>query len=302
MLRLVPEFLFKETLGDSRRLGYKRAIIRFLDRPGGRFVLGKVATVIGRRISHTNITVEYVDGRWVRQIESYLIPGGPQFDYSYRSFCPWRQKKEHASETWDYWMRFYRPQKGDTVVDVGAGHGEDTLTFSEVVGPSGRVIAIEAHPLCFNSLKVVCRRNRLSNVQLVHLALMDKPGQVRLAETESWMENHVTFDKESSGITVPSGTLDDLCAKEGISDIAFLKMNIEGAERYALLGAASALSRTRQICVACHDFRSDQGHGEHFRTHAFVERFLSERGFAIASRPDDPRDYVRDHVFGIRKN
>jgi FkbM family methyltransferase len=283
-------------------LGYKKALIRLFDRPGGRFVLGKVATVVGRRISRTNITVEYVDGRWIRRIESCLIPGSPQFDYSYQSFCPWEQKKEYASETWDYWLRFYRPSEGDTIIDVGAGHGEDTLTFSRVVGASGRVIAIEAHPLCFDGLKNFCRRNRLSNVQPVCLALMDKPGEVRLAESESWAENHVAFDEDSSGITVPSGTLDDLCAQQGITDIAFLKMNIEGAERRALLGAKLTMPRIRQICVACHDFRSNQGHGEYFRTRIFVERFLSESGFVLCSRPDDPRDYVRDHVFGFRKN
>jgi hypothetical protein len=70
----------------------------------------------------------------------------------------------------------------------------------------------------------------------------------------------------------------------------FTKMNIEGAERFALLGAESFMRRADQVCVACHDL----GHGEQFRTRAFVERFLIEHGFKLASRSDDPRDYVRD--------
>jgi hypothetical protein len=37
-----------------------------------------------------------------------------------------------------------------------------------------------------------------------------------------------------------------------------------------------------------------------FNTRAFVEQFLIEHGFKPASRPDDPRDYVRDHIFGLR--
>ena len=76
-------------------------------------------------------------------------------------------------------------------------------------------------------------------------------------------------------------------------------MNIEGAERYAL-GMESVLPHTRQICVACHDFRCEGGDGEQFRTRTFVEQFLVKRGFTVTSRPDDPRDYVRDHVFGLR--
>jgi hypothetical protein len=53
--------------------------------------------------------------------------------------------------------------------------------------------------------------------------------------------------------------------------------------------------------VACHDFRSELGHGEQFRTRAFVEQFLIDHGFTLASRSKDPRDFVRDHVFGLRR-
>ncbi len=43
------------------------------------------------------------------------------------------------------------------------------------------------------------------------------------------------------------------------------------------------MPRIRQICVACHDFRSELGHGEEFRTRAFVEQFLIDHGFTLAS-------------------
>jgi hypothetical protein len=43
----------------------------------------------------------------------------------------------------------------------------------------------------------------------------------------------------------------------------------------------------------------DLGHGEQFRTRAFVESFLVDHGFTLASRPHDPRDYFRDDIFGI---
>jgi FkbM family methyltransferase len=188
------------------------------------------------------------------------------------------------------------------IVDVGAGRGEDTLTFSRAVGRTGRVIAVEAHPLTFAILKNLCVLNGLTNVTAVQLALMDKPGSVQIVDSESsWMENTIEYGNGSRGQEVRAATLDDVCVKEGLKDIAFLKMNIEGAERFALLGMESVLPHIRQICVACHDFRSDLGHGEHFRTRGFVENFLIKHGFTLASRQDDPRDYVRYHVFGLRR-
>ncbi|MFI5096536.1 MAG: FkbM family methyltransferase [Candidatus Acidiferrales bacterium] len=207
----------------------------------------------------------------------------------------------YVSDAKDFWLQHYSPREGDVIVDVGAGRGEDTLTFSRAVGRTGRVIAIEAHPLSFAFLKSFCRLNRLANVTSLHLALMDKPGTVRIAESESsWMENAIECGEGSSGVPVQAVTFDSVCKEQGLKDIAFLKMNIEGAERYALPGMEPVLPRIRQICVACHDFRADMGHGEQFRTRAFVEQFLTAHGFRVASRWDDPRDYVRDHVFGLR--
>lgn len=277
-------------------------LVRFLDHPGGRFILAKTASVSAQRITRSDVQIAYNDGQWTRRIGASIESIGPNFAYTRQIFREWRRRIEnYAAETRDYWLRFYEPKEGDTVLDVGAGHGEDTLTFSRTVGKTGRVIAIEAHPLSFKALKNFCRLNHLHTVTPIHLALMDKPGSVRIVESESWMENRVTSNGDpASSMTVPAGALDDLCRELDVREISFLKMNIEGAERYALLGAEKTMPRIQQICVATHDFRADWGHGDQFRTRAFVETFLTEHGFTVASRPGDPREYVRDLVYGQR--
>jgi FkbM family methyltransferase len=283
-------------------LSYKKALIQLLDRPGGRLLLGKIATTFVRRLAGDDVEIAYVEGMWTRRVGPDFFPDGLRFDYTYADFDSWKRQMEmFASDTKDYWLQHYRPQEGDVVVDVGAGRGEDTLTFSRAVGATGRVIAIEAHPVSFAILKNFCRLNGLTNVTALQLALMDKPGTVRIAESESsWMENAIEYGEGSSRIQVRADTFETVCREEGLKDIAFLKMNIEGAEREALLGMEPVLSYIGQICVACHDFRYQSGDGERFRTRAFVEQFLIEHGFKLASRPDDPRDYVRDHIFGLR--
>ena len=49
-------------------------------------------------------------------------------------------------------------------MDVGAGVGEETLTFSRAVGARGEVICIEAHPRTHQCLEMLIRYNRLENV------------------------------------------------------------------------------------------------------------------------------------------
>lgn len=283
-------------------MSYKRKLIHFLDRPGGRFLLGKIATHFVRRMTGIDLEILYANGLWTHRVGPDFIPDSLKFDYKSPVFATWKSvADQRIADTNYYWLQHYHPQDGDVIVDVGAGRGEDTLTFSRRVGGRGRVIAIEAHPFSFAILKSFCQLNRLTNVTALHLALMDKPGTVRIAESESsWMEHAIDYSQGSSGIEVPANTLDEVCRRQGLREIAFLKMNIEGAERDALCGMESVISGVRQICVACHDFRSEHGDGEHYRTRDFVEKFLVKHGFTLAPRRDDPRDYVRDHVFGVR--
>lgn len=288
--------------GVCKGLSYRRTLIRLLDRPGGRFLLGKIATRVVHRAGGKNVQIIYRDGLWTRRVGSDFFPDHLKFDYSYADFEVWNHQMEHyEADTTEYWLQHYRPKDGDVIVDVGAGRGEDTITFSRAVGRSGRVIAIEAHPLTFSILEKFCRLNQLKNVTTLQLALMDRPGTVHVVESHStWMENEVTHDGVLSGIAVRAASFDEICREHGLSDIAFLKMNIEGAERFALPGMEPVINCVRQICVACHDFRADQGHGESLRTRSFVKSFLGDHGFTVTSRCEDTRDWVRDHIFGLR--
>ena len=280
-------------------MSYRRSLIRLLDRPGGRLLLGKMATRIARKAIGDEAKIEYVDGFWAHRIGPHLFPDSLGFDYTPRHFEAW--KGDLGQYTRDFWFQHYQPREGDVIVDVGAGRGEDTLTFSRAVGETGRVIAIEAHPLSFKILERFCRANHLSNVTLLEVALMDKPGTVRIVGSESmWMESSIARDDGSRGIPVRATTLNEVSQQQDLNNVALLKMNIEGAERHALLGMEQVVRSICQICVACHDFRFDRGEGEQFRTRSFVEQFLIGHGFTLASRPSDPRDAVRDHVYGLR--
>jgi FkbM family methyltransferase len=160
------------------------------------------------------------------------------------------------------------------------------------------VIAIEAHPIIFDHLRRFCELNRLNNVVPIHTAVMDVPGIVQIHDGEFWQFN--TVRTAGSGTQVRATTLDNLRNEQQLDNIDFLKMNIEGAEIRALQGMKDTIANVQNICVCCHDFRADRGHGEEYRTRDFVSEFLTENGFSVSRRTLDSRDFVRDHVFGIR--
>jgi FkbM family methyltransferase len=198
----------------------------------------------------------------------------------------------------DFWFWKYEPQPGDTIVDIGAGRGEDVLPFAQSVGPTGRVVAIEAHPTTYDHLERLCRLYRLDNVLALNVAAMDSPGTVQIEDGDPWEAN--TARRDGHGLPVRATTLDAICDEHQLDHIDFLKMNIEGAEGPALLGMSNTLGKIQTICVSCHDFRADNGYGEDLRTSQFVTDRLTQSGFLV-SRRSDPRAYIRDQVWGTRQ-
>ena len=283
-------------------MSLKRNIANFLDRRGGRGLLARITTSLARRELGNDVRV-FHDGRlWIHFANSTFFPDERRFCYYGSSFREWAElPAKYIRDAQDYWFRQYQLREGDVVIDVGAGRGEDTFAFSKAVGPGGRVVAVEAHPLSYELLETFCRLNRLENTSLLNLAVMDKRGEISMLESADWRANAVAVDAAPGSIKVPSRTLDEICNELlSIRRIDFLKMNIEGAERYALLGMESMVQSTKAMCIACHDFLADRGLGEHYRTKQFVEEFLVDRGFRTVSYQEDPRDFVRCHVFASR--
>lgn len=205
--------------------------------------------------------------------------------------------------TRDLFLHFYTPRPGDIVYDVGAGIGGEVGLFSRLVGPSGRVVSIEAHPRVFGCLEQSVRRNQLTNVTTRHCALVEHPGTVLLEDVtdydlRSHLENRLTTS--AGGVPVPGERLEDVMTATGTPTIDLLKLNIEGAELPVLRGARDVLPRVRRVIVHCHDFVADRTGDQWFRTFAPVRDLLVDAGYELHLRPDDPRPWVRDSIHAVQ--
>jgi len=266
-----------------------------------RDALARRATEMARA-AMPGVDVEiFWDGMWIRRVGADYFPDPEMFRVAAPNWERWAgQAQKHLRDAEDYWFHLYKPRAGDTIVDIGAGRGEDVFAFSRAVGPEGRVWAIEPHPVSFAALGRLCELNRLSNVRTLNYACMDRAGDLQIETLPVWESSYVrTGPPGPASYPVKGVRFDDLAAEHGIARIDFLKMNIEGAERLALPGCKLALGRARYVCIAAHDFRAARGEGEEFRTLDFVQKCVAEAGFEIARR-DDQRYYVPYHVHGAR--
>ncbi len=58
-------------------------------------------------------------------------------------------------------------KRGDTVLDFGCGRGGFTVAAAEMVGPEGKVYALDVHPLALKLVRTEMRRRDLANVETI---------------------------------------------------------------------------------------------------------------------------------------
>ena len=197
-------------------------------------------------------------------------------------------------------LHFYQPVPGDTVLDLGAGLGEEMVILSQLVGSNGKVISIEANPEVFATLSELVKRNRPGNVLAAQYALSGSNEPVYLRTSAESYESGFLDNNKSGNVQVQGITLHSLLSKFGLHRIDLLKSNIEGAERFITLASPETMRGIRHVAIACHDFRLKNENNDFFRTRKLVEDFLLKNGFEIRSR-NTGTDYLDDWVYGTNK-
>lgn len=194
-----------------------------------------------------------------------------------------------------YWFHNYTPGNGDVVIDVGAGIGEDAVILSRMVGATGRVHAIEAHPATFECLRSTVGLSKLANVDIYQVAITEENGTVSISDDAHHLANSIVGNGD--GLKVEAQSLDHFIEQTGHSSIDLLKMNIEGAERGAMMGLDRQAGKIRQLAISCHDFVAEAGGGEQFRTKDAVRLRLVELGYTVTERSDAVTPWEGDVLF-----
>lgn len=181
---------------------------------------------------------------------------------------------------------FYLPKPGDTVIDLGAGLGEESVVFADLVGSSGRVFAIEANPPTCAALQHVVDKNALPQVTVLNLAVYGENTEVEIEDTgQNYLENTINKASQRPSFRVKARTLDSIVDEFGIEQIDLLKTNIEGAEQFLVQGMLGSLPRLKNACISCHDFRFySNNESEFYKTKEKVVAFFKDNGFKVTFR------------------
>jgi FkbM family methyltransferase len=145
-------------------------------------------------------------------------------------------------------------RNGNVVLDIGANVGAHTLYLAQAVGPSGAVIAFEPTDFAFRKLlqnvalnPTLASRMRPEQILLTNDSSSAIPSLIYsswpLTVREDLHEKHLGELKSTSNATAER--LDDYVRRNGIDQIDFIKIDVDGHEYSVLSGALDSLQRLR---------------------------------------------------------
>jgi len=144
---------------------------------------------------------------------------------------------------------------GDVFIDIGSNIGLFSLIASNLVGRNGKVISFEPSPKTFKRLEENIELNELQNVKLNNIGLSDKKGTLKLHVSENGHDAWDTFAsdlnniKYQNSIEVNINTLDNEIENIGVNNIKLIKIDVEGWEKFVLLGAIETIKKFSPILL-----------------------------------------------------
>jgi FkbM family methyltransferase len=127
---------------------------------------------------------------------------------------------------------------GGVFVDVGANVGTYAMVLARHVGETGKVIAVEPHPVTHARLAFNRHASGFTQVRLVAAAAGPSDGEL-LIETDGdnlGASHIVSGERAGNAIRVPSLRLQRILDEAAVSHVDALKIDVEGFEDRVLTG------------------------------------------------------------------
>jgi FkbM family methyltransferase len=148
-------------------------------------------------------------------------------------------------------VRHLRDVHRPIVFDVGANVGDYSAAVLDAFGRRCTIHAFEPSTTAFDVASK--QLSKESAVKLNRIALSDREGEALLMSSEPGasiaslerLESPKRPFDSSAGEIVPTSSIDAYCAREGIAEIHFLKLDVEGHELAVLNGARRMLTEQR---------------------------------------------------------
>lgn len=143
---------------------------------------------------------------------------------------------------------------GGTFIDVGCNLGYTSLLAAGIVGPAGRVVALDAQRECAAATRANADLNGLAQIDVHHSAAGAESGEAEVIVTQDplWTrlasvgEHPLEVRRERVAVT----SIDDLVARLQLPAVDVVKIDVEGGELDVVAGMRRVLGEQRPFVIA----------------------------------------------------
>ncbi|HOD16539.1 MAG TPA: FkbM family methyltransferase [Spirochaetota bacterium] len=133
-------------------------------------------------------------------------------------------------------------KNGDVVIDVGGFLG--VFTRIGIDRGASKVVVIEPEQGNIKCLKkTFATEINSGQVILIDSAVWSKKGELEFTGKSAVFHVKSKLEQDKATIRIPATTIDAIAEDLGLDHVDFIKMDIEGSERYALAGAQQVLAK-----------------------------------------------------------
>lgn len=173
---------------------------------------------------------------------------------NHKLFC--RSNTTDAQVLWDTFYRKYHVppstlKENAIIVDLGANVGYTMAHFAYLY-PNSQIYGVEMD--LSNFLLAQKNLSTLTNqCKLIHAAVWYENGTINYTGNQAWGFK-IDYEKNSKLVksNVPAKTLDTIFKEFGLDDIDYIKMDIEGAEKFILENAENWINRIKILKIEIH--------------------------------------------------
>lgn|GEM_PF-1384086 len=194
-----------------------------------------------------------VSMRYRGEIYSLVDFSSPRLHYvtgfeDFAVLCP--SSTEPFSTTLQY-LDFADLKPGDNAIDLGTYSGLTAIAFSQKVGSTGKVVALEPDPINFSAAQynvaTHARVNKLGNIILAPMAAAGTDGVLEMSSEGTMGSALVSIVGGYRGTTVKvqARTLDSIAREFELDHVEFVKIDIEGAEKFLVPASGSFFQKFR---------------------------------------------------------
>ena len=178
---------------------------------------------------------------------------------------------------------FMDKYKKGVFIDAGCFNCYTSIRFAEVCkGNYTKIFAFEPDKRCFDKCKSIAKETDIKNFELINAGLWNGKTQAIFFSEEYNGGSRIT---QNGDCVVELVALDDIIKNEYVS---FIKMDIEGAELNALIGASNIIKRDKPLCAISVYHKA----GDIAVITSYLKNLVPEYRFAVRHYTTTPHETV----------